>query len=267
MTMVSKIFIDESGETGISKVRSGKKSGASPYFVMAAAVMPEAATINARQVLKDAMATIPKKWKHATDLNHSQTVYLAREMAKPNLRFFAVVSNKATLGDYANMIEFEPHKFYNKCAVYLLERIGKYLMAKGLEDEVPEVCFEKRNHDYDAMRRFIGKIKDNPLHEDAKYLQVFNPFAISAREKHEEELLKYADIAAHAVYQCANKSEANFGIPEPRYLEELAPKFGVDMSGKILGTGLKCIHSIEQLKLDMDVTRKLKALRAAPFRK
>ena len=229
--------------------------------------MPKAATIHARQILKEAISKIPKNWKHATDLNHSQTVYLTREFTKPNLRFFAVISNKSTLGDYASSIEHSPHKFYNKCAVYLLERIGKYLVAKGLEHEIPEVCFEKRNHDFDAMRRYIGKIKDKPMHEDAKYLRVFNPFAIIVRDKSEEDLLKYADLAAHAVYQCANKSESNFGIPEPRYLEELSTKFGVDAEGKVLGTGIKCIHSLDELKLDADISKKLLALRATPFRK
>lgn len=264
--MPCKIFIDESGEAGITKVRSETSGGASPYFVLAAAVMPSATAIHAGSVLEEVNEKFsPKKWDHATDLNHSQTVFWARNATNVNLRFFAVISNKSTLGEYAELIKNNPDKFYNKCAVYLLERVGKYLSAKGLASDPPEIIFERRNHDYDAMRRYIGKIKDNPLHEDARFLRIFNPFAIVARGKDEDPLLKYADIAAHSVYQCVNKTPTNFGIPEPRYLDELSRRFGADEKGIILGTGIKCIHNLDQLMLDSDIRSRLHRMRASPM--
>lgn len=261
------VYIDESGEAGISKVRTASSSGASPYFVLAAVVMPSAVCISAKSVLAEVEKEIRKKWNHATDLTHAQTVFWCRSAARNNLRFFATVSNKSTLGAYSETIKNDPDKFYNKCAVYLLERVGKYLLAKGNCVEPPTVIFERRNHDYDAMRRYIGKIKENPIHRDAKYLQVFNPFAITARAKGEETLLKYADLVAHAVYQCTNKTQSNHGIPEPRYLEEISRRFGADERGKIIGNGLKCIHSLEQLELDKDVEDKVRRMKAIPMRK
>lgn len=264
--MACKIFIDESGEAGITKIRSQTTGGASPYFVLAAAVMPPAAAVHAGSVLRDVNERFsPKNWDHATDLNHSQTVFWARSATEVNLRFFAVISNKSTLGDYAELIRNNPDKFYNKCAVYLLERVGKYLSAKGLTSETPDIIFERRNHDYDAMRRYIGKIKDKPLHEDAKFLRVFNPFAIIARGKDEDPLLKYADIAAHSVYQCVNKTPTNFGIPEPRYLDELSRRFGADEKGNVLGTGIKCIHTLDDLQLDDEIKSRLLRMRASPM--
>ncbi|WP_165352750.1 DUF3800 domain-containing protein [Loktanella sp. IMCC34160] len=265
--MSVSVFIDESGEAGISKVRTDISPGASPYFVLAAAVMPNAVTINAKSVLAEVEAKIGKHSDHATDLGHSQTVYWSRKAAGINLRFFAVVSNKSTLGEYSERIRNDPDKFYNKCAVYLLERVGKYLLSKDLGSTEPRVVFESRNHDYDAMRRYIGKIKDNPMHSDARYLRVFNPFAITALAKPQEPLLKFADLAAHAVYQCSNKTRSNFFIPEPRYLEELSKRFGADERGRIIGNGLKCIHSLEQLDLDKDVEERIRRMRAFPMRK
>ncbi|WP_212525345.1 DUF3800 domain-containing protein [Actibacterium sp. MT2.3-13A] len=263
--MTCSVFIDESGEAGIAKVRSDTSGGASPYFVLAAAVMPRAVKISATSVLDEVLKTIPKKWSHATELNHYQTVFWARTATKVNLRFFAVISNKSTLGSYSERIRKDPDKFYNKCAVYLLERVGQYLTAKGMAGTPPEVCFEKKNHDYDAMRRYLSAIKEKPMHTDAKYLRVFNPFAITAKTKTEEPLLRYADLAAHAAYQCANKTKTNFNIPEPRYLEELANRFGADERGNVIGRGIKCIHSVEDLCLDADVARKLRSLKAMPM--
>ncbi|WP_299351833.1 DUF3800 domain-containing protein [uncultured Shimia sp.] len=262
------VLIDESGEAGIAKVRTETTGGSSPYFVLAAVVFPEEELKTALETLDYVNKVIPKKkWSHATDLNHAQTVFWSREAAKLNCRMFAVVSNKETLGDYSIMIKNNPDKFYNKCTVYLLEKVGKYLIGKGLDHHIPNVIFERRNHKYDALRRYVVSIKDNPLHEEAKNLRVFNPFAFFEKGKDEEPLLKFADLAAHATYQCTNKTRTNMNIPEPRYFTELHKRFGADRYGKIIENGLKCIHSIDDLKLDEDVKEQLETLRAFPLRR
>lgn len=262
--MKCTVFIDESGEAGIKKIRSDGKPGSSPYLVLAASVMPTATQVHARKKLNEINEVIIKSWRHATDLNHSQTVYFARSTRVLNARYFAVVSKKSTLNEYSDEIEGDAHKFYNKCVQYLLESVGQYLKGKGLFDCDPNVIFEERNHDFDALRRFIGKCKDTPLHERAKFLQCFNPFGFTERSKEEEDLLKYADLAAHAVYQCVNKTKSNFGIPEPRYLVEMQSRFGADEKGRVLDYGIKCIHSIEQMELDADVADIWRGLKAKP---
>jgi len=262
--MTCSVFIDESGDLGIRTVRADGKPGASPYFVMAAAVMPHATTFHARSVLKQVEDAIPRSWGHATDLNHFQTVFFARKAATINARYFAVISRKATLGNYADEIDWDPHKFYNKCAHYLLECVGKYLAISGFDSAEPAVVFEDRNHNFDTLIRYILKIKENPHHQNAIYLQKFNPFGFVTRQKNEEALLKFADLAAYATYQCVNKIASNFLIPEPRYLMEISKRFGCDSKGSVLGTGIKCIHSLDALDADEDIKRLLSSLRATP---
>ncbi|WP_322895072.1 MULTISPECIES: DUF3800 domain-containing protein, partial [unclassified Yoonia] len=126
--MKFNIYIDESGEAGIGKVRDGSSVGASPYFVMAAVVCQPTAEVLAKNALSDAKDKIGKKsWKHATELGHTQKVFLARELNRLPVRFFAVISRKQTLGSYKSEIKGNAHKFYNKCAQYLLESICSYL--------------------------------------------------------------------------------------------------------------------------------------------
>jgi len=188
------VYIDESGEAGISKIRTGNTGGSSPYFVLAAAVVPATQKSNLVHLLREFDDQITKNvWRHATDLNHFQKLLFCKKAAEQNVRFFAVISNKSTLEDYANRISENPQKFYNKCSVYLLEIVMAYLIAKGITDEAVDVVFEKRNHDYDAMRRYITKIKDRPLHSAARGLRILNPFAIDTKPKNEEPLLKFAD--------------------------------------------------------------------------
>lgn len=258
------VFVDESGDLGIKKVRTDDSLGASPYFVIAAAVMPAAAKMTAQKLLAEVENSIPKSWKHATDLNHMQTVYFCRKAVSLNIRFFAVISHKATLAEYAKEIEWDPHKFYNKCSKYLLECVGKYMAMNGFTSEYPDVVFEDRNHNFDTLIRYVQKIKETPFHTNASYVKYFNPMAFVSRAKHEEPLLKFADLAAHSVYQCVNKIEKNFGITEPRYLEEISSRFGCDEKGIVLETGLKCIHSLDDLKLDPEIYDKFRKLRATP---
>jgi len=263
--MTCLVLIDESGDTGITKVRAVNQGGSSPYFTMAAVVLPLEEVDHARKHLEKIRSKISKrKWQHATDLNHFQTVFLANESAKLNCRFFGVISNKDTLAGYSERIGKDPQKFYNKCAVYLLECVAQYLISKGVT-ESPTIIFEKRNHNYDAMRRYIGRIKDRPMHQNAKSLSIINPFAILTKTKAEEDLFIYPDIVAHALFQCANKTPSNYFIPEPRYLRELSSRFGANEKGEILGYGIKPIHTLPQLELAPFVEKELSLLKARPM--
>lgn len=261
--MKFNVYIDESGEAGIAKVRTENTNGASPYFVMGAVVCPPAAEDIAKKVFSDFCSQIGKTaWKHATELTHSEKVYLARELGKLPVRYFAIISNKATLNDYKDEIENSAHKFYNKCAQYLLEVICAYLGPRMQSPDDMNIVFEERNHDYGAMLRLLIKVKDNPIQPQSRALKYLNPFSITARPKGDTEMLEIADFVAHAVFQCANKSIHNFHIPEPRYLKEIWPRFAPDDSGKVLGVGLKPIHRLEQLKLEPEVVDMIKSCRA-----
>ncbi|ADE86764.1 DUF3800 domain-containing protein [Rhodobacter capsulatus] len=264
--MPFSIYIDESGETGIAKVRSDVSPGASPYFVVGAAVFQPSSAIDARQKLSLFRDQIGKqKWKHATDLDHPEKVYLARTFSQVNARYFAVISRKQTLGDYKEKIEEDPQKFYNKCIQYLLEIVCCYLRRLGAKPDDISVILERRNHDYDAMYRFLQKVKDMPLFEASKSLEILNVFSIGTAAKGEDPLLEYADFVSHAVFQLTNLTPKNFGIPEVRYFDELSKRFAADVNGRILGVGLKCIHSLDDLKLQPEVVSLLKSARGQPM--
>ena len=257
------VFIDESGESGIAKVRTADTPGASPYFVLGATVMQPATEIHGRRLLAEIRDTIGKKnWKHATDLDHQAKVFFARKSCELNARFFALISNKATLGEYKDKISNDPQKFYNKCVQYILEMVCNYLARFSVADDDISVVLEQRNHDYDSMLRFLTKVKANPIYPESKSLRLLNPFAIGARRKGEEELLDYADLIAHSVYQCTNLTRHNYNIPERRYLEELQSRFASAPNGLVLSHGIKCIHSLEQLQLSAEIETLFRGLRA-----
>lgn len=252
------VYIDESGEAGVSRIRDGKSGGASPYFVLGAVLSNSASEIATKSAFSKFRATIRKDtWKHATDLGHSEKVLLARTLGAQPIRFFAVMSHKATLGNYKDKIDQDAQKFYNKCVKYLLENVCSYLISTGHSDADLRLVLERRNHDYDAMIRYIGRVKDNPIYEQSKSLRIFNPFAISTLPKGETVMLDVADFVSHAVYQCSNKVSSNYWIPETRYFSEMSSRFAGDKLGLILGVGIQCIKGLDEMKLDGDVARLL----------
>lgn len=256
------LLVDESGDTGISKVRTSTSPGSNPYLVLGAVLIPDRNLSFAQKKLSSIEAKLGRSWKHATDLNHFQTVYACRETSKLQARFFGLFSNKDTLSEYKDEIKADPQKFYNKCVVYLLERVGMYLSTFSLNCEDHSIVLEKRNHDYDRMIRYLEKCKNNPFYPQAKSLKNINPFSIVAKSKNDEPLLRFADLVSFSLFQCVNVSKSNFEIPETKYLVELSDKFACDKTGRIRGVGFKYIHSFNQIKFLPEVKAVIQALRA-----
>jgi hypothetical protein len=264
--MTCTVFIDESGDTGITKIRDQNSGGSSPFFCLGAVVMRRATQIETRKLLDQLQEDFrkTKRWKHATDLNHAQKVHFAKTLAAKRLRFYGLISNKSTLEEYKSQIDWDPHKFYNKCITYLLELVGADLIKFSNEFLEPQIVVEQRNHNYDTLRRYIVKVKENPIYPESKYLSAINPFGLIAKSKDEEDLLRVADFVAHSLYSCVNKTPDNFGHTEPRYWNELSSRFATDNNGKVLGSGIKCIHSLEQVDLDADVAELISQARGKP---
>ena len=84
-------------------------------------------------------------------------------------------------------------------------------------------------------------------------------------KKEEEPLLAIADLVAHSLYKCVDKSENNFGIVEPRYVREMAPRFfGEPETQKVIGAGIYCVHSVNDMRVDPEVMEVFENLRAKP---
>lgn len=211
-----------------------------------------------RAVLEERLESIAreigKKDLHCSNLSHFKILYFAREIIKHRMRLFGVISYKDTLGNYKDRIEGDHNKYYNKCVQYLFERVGWFLETRRIDAYDVDIVFEKTNCDYDMMRNFLCILQSNPKHEMTRKLRHLNVEAIEPRKKSEDPLLKIADLVAHSLFKCADKNKENLGIPEPRYVAELAPRFfGDPETNKLLGAGLYCVHNTYHVKLDPDV--------------
>jgi len=260
------VFIDESGEAGISSIRSSATRGASPYMTLGAALVKNTDLPEIKRKLSDLRSEIGKTEIHCNKLNHFQKVHVAKTISTLPIVSFGVISQKQTLGWYSDRIDQDSKKYYNKCAQYLLECIGEYMQSIEKYSHQLDVVFERGNFDYPALRRLITLCKNNPLgtplqKKRLRLLQKIDPQKIVSMKKNEEPLLELADVIAHSIYKAIDRSSRHYDILEVRYLKELSSCFFKNPETlKIIGTGIRPIHKLADLGRDEEAKNNLLSL-------
>ena len=235
-------------------------------MTMGAALIPNDSLQNVRDTLEQIRTVMGKKEIHCSELNHYQKLFLIREIHKHKKRLFGVISFKETLGGYKGAIDGNSKLYYNKCAQYLLERVGWFMEVSGIPPENLDIIFEKGNFDYGRMKNLLRKCQRNPAHSMTARLRYIKVDNISVKTKLEEPLLQMADLVAHALYKCVDKQDKNHFITEPRYLRELSPRFfGDPTTQTVSGAGLYLVHQLSDLNLDPEVEEMMNAMVAEPL--
>ncbi len=245
------LFIDESGEAGIANVRSSASGGASPYMTLGAVLIPNVLHSKVTEKLALITKRFDKKNLHCNRLRHEQKVRYSKVVNTFKVKCFGIISLKETLGSYKEDISSDSSKYYNKCAQYLLERVGAFLKQHEIPSNALDIVFEEGNFKYNALRNLLRACQQNPSHPSVSLLRYIDVDRIQAVKKADDPLLQVADLVAHSLYRCVDKTNGNYRIAESRYLFEIRKKFHHDTkTGRIDGHGIKAVHSLKQLGLD-----------------
>lgn len=243
------LFVDESGQSGIVKTRSGTSGGASRYMTLGGVLVPNAHLVQYRLKLADLAGEFGKPELHCSKLNHNQIVRFAQELSGLQVLLFGVISLKETLGLYKEEIGASDKMYYNKCAQYLLERVGHFMGQNGLTEDDISVCFEEGNFDYSKLRGLIAACRRKPFRPASKHLKNINPQSIYALPKSSEALLQASDLVAHSLFRLVDDGPSSFGVFETRYIAELRHKFHNEPgTGVICGTGIFAVHKLSDIK-------------------
>ncbi len=255
------LFIDESGDVGIKSVRTESSSGASPYMTMGGILVPDSLTAKITQELHHFNNRNKLNGKHCKTLDHEQKVCLSRFIAQQRVLCFGVISRKETLEDYKKQIGQKSFLFYNKCAQYLLERVGLFMEEENICADDLRILFEEGNFDYKALKNLLKKCQKTPRQCNTKMLRRINAEKVQAEKKSKEPLFQLADLVAHSLYKCVDGGKYN--VLEHRYLREIKSRFYSDKETKrILGSGIYAIHRIEDLRVEGEIEDFLKRLQA-----
>lgn len=255
MTKSFTLYVDESGDSGTSKIRSSKSRGASQFMVLGGVLIEDNLKEQLASSLQQIREHLSLEYLHCQSLKHHKQVYCARAVGELDLTCFGVISDKKTLQGHSQIEGQEAFCHYNKCVQYLLERLCKYIEQEGIDPNLVSVVFEKTG----ALRlpqliKFVDICVNNPWRPQSKILEILNTSKFIVQKKQDAPLLQYADLIANSLYQCVNKSRANCEIPETRYINELRTRFwGDPKSNLINGFGIKPIHNLGDLNLDVEV--------------
>jgi hypothetical protein len=207
MTETYTFYVDESGDSGTGKIRSGNQGGASPYMTLGGVLVRDSDEQDLRQFLTDLMSEFRIKELHCADMNHQRKVHYSRKAAAQPFTCFGVISFKETLNEYKENIGDEYWKYYHKCAQYLLERLCLFLQQRKIPKEAVRVVFEDSNHiRLPKFRILISRCQKNPVRPQTALLSRIATANISTLAKTDAPLLCLGDLTAHALYQCVNKS-------------------------------------------------------------
>lgn len=248
------IFIDESGEAGIERIRGDHSRGASPFLTLGAILIPTIEFDKMNDLLDKVQSDLGKSTLHCQKLSHFQKVYFAKEVAKlSEITCFGLISKKSSLGSYSNRIEHDSLKFYNKCCLYLFEIFGQFIKDSKIKMTEIDFVMEEGSFNYQGLRNYLRACRDRPMYEPSKMLRYLDPANINVASKKDEPLLNYADLIAHSIYKAVDKPKSTYGLSETRYLKEISDSFVKSKrSGKVVGNGIKVIHKISDLELDSD---------------
>lgn len=249
------LFVDESGDAGTSKIRSEIGGGASPFMVLGGVLIEEKNRCRIDGLLSKICAALKCKTLHCKELSHSQKLYYARAVSDLAFTSFGLISDKKTLGGYKQIKDKPPYYYYHKCVQLLLEKVCRYIRQHEIDPNLLDIAFEETGAlKLNKLQSYIFLCGHKPKWEQSKILTILDTSNFHVRKKNDESLLQLADLIANSLYQCVNKSDSNFQIPETRYIHELRRRFwGNPNDGRVVGYGIKPVHELRNLSLDEDV--------------
>lgn len=257
------LYIDESGDAGITKIRTATTGGSSQFMTLGAALVPNSLQEKVRLDLQIIASLFQRQSLHCNRLNHNQIVRYAQDVSLHKLLLFSVASFKPTLGDYSKGIDHNHQRYYHKCLQYLFERVGFAALELGIAADDISIVIEEGVAEIAPLKKFISMCILNPIDRRARNLSGIDPYLIATKPKLEEPLLQLPDLVSHAVYRCLEQNESNFRVLETRYLYELRKRFFHNSKNdKIFEYGLKAIHGLKAMKLPEDVRKFLVNLQA-----
>ncbi|WP_417431445.1 DUF3800 domain-containing protein [Kiloniella sp.] len=256
------LFVDESGDAGIERVRDDTQSGATPYFVFGATLIKNDTYEELSNVITDISSSFKTDFLHCNRLNHAQKKYFARTIARQPIMLFGLISRKSTLGGYKEYIDADVMRFHNKCAGYLLECVGEYLASQGIEPNDVDILFEKGPFDYKGLGNYVRYCQANAYYPGNKLLRNIAARKIRAVTKEDEPLFQISDLVAHALFRAVDINDSFFNIPEPQYFIELHKRFYHHPDTKELyNYGFKVIDGLERAQVPDEVKELLNDFR------
>lgn len=137
------VYIDESGDDGLRRIKPLDDGGASEWFVLSGVAISAKREQEVTQWVNELKSNFKNHQRpdiHFVHLNEAKKRYACRYLADLKARYFVVASNKKNMKGYNNPFADKiPSKnwFYCWMTRLLLERVTHFVKSKSIELGVP----------------------------------------------------------------------------------------------------------------------------------
>jgi hypothetical protein len=234
-------YIDESGDTGLRRVKPLDVNGASEWMIVCAVVIQRGHEAYVSRWVQDICRNFKGYQRfgfHFKDLNPAKRRLVCATMATKPLRIFVVASNKKNMRGYENpWAERIPSNnwFYCWLTRLLLERVTHFVLAKSLakfgESRFIKLEYSNRGGLSDAqmgayytwlgLRSSAGRLF-LPLGDLC--WDVMHPTLLTVFEHNSRAGLHLADAASSASFKAMDKYDT--GGCDPEFAKLLHPRMG-----------------------------------------
>ncbi|TDR87209.1 DUF3800 domain-containing protein [Enterovirga rhinocerotis] len=252
-------YIDESGDDGLRKIWPLDSEGASEWLVLSAVVVRAERERDVLAWVKEIKEEI--RHRQTPDLHFSRLsddskrLAVCQQIAKRDVRCFAVVSNKKNMRGYANPRAAKvPARnwFYCWMCRLLLERVTSFCGHRNKIEKTPlsKLKFEfseRGGMSYSQFRAYLEWIKLQSK-SDNLYLSrgdldwsVVDTTLVESYNHRLRAGLQLADAVASAFYQAIDVRSN--GTCKPEFAKALRPRMWQGDDGQIAERGLKAMPS------------------------
>lgn len=259
MTHSFNVYIDESGDDGLSNFRQpGAGGGASHWLAIGACIVRSSRDLELvalRDKIKNECRPKTKgRAIHFKDMNHNQKKRSCQIISGEPLRFSVVLGLKNT--EAAEKF-VEKNQLYFYLTRYLIERVSwlcrDYRKTVKEGDGRAKLIFSRRGGlNYDAFKRYLEHLRTNV--ETEIHWPTIDIASVDAQDHSRRAGLQLADIGTSAV--AAAIEHDKYGNVEDAYINEIRPNI-YNRGGNYLSYGLKFLPKLQQAKLSEAQSRAL----------
>ena len=273
------VYIDESGDPGLGKIRdsceSTKKGGQSAWFCVGAIIVREETNSLLPALKRKIIDRLQAQFRdlHFYKMSHAQKIVACQEIASEKIGICFVASNKKTIQDSPKYEIFKGKgHLYNYLIRYLLERVTfscrKAAELQGVKDYSIKPIFSKCGYvDYHHMKEYFLLQKNGKEIVYTPYQVDWNKFDLNDMrvELHSQwSGLQLSDICTSA-FSAALEPD-NYGNLETRYAEILAPNL-IIKNNTSLNHGLTIVPPLTKNPLSNDQSAAVKKINEIRIKK
>jgi hypothetical protein len=263
-------YVDESGDSGIKRVKPIDKPGSSEWLVVAGVLIREENEQHVPNWIRHALWALndPQlKDIHFAKLNRQRQMIMCEQIVSHPLRIFVVASNKKNMRGYRNInAEKTPSQnwFYCWMTRVLLERMTSFVAAHSREHhgsvKYMKVEFsENGGLRYGQMKAYYEWIREKSragnmflTMGDIEY-ETLHSLLLEVHPHSARAGLKLADAAAAAFYQACDNIESGPCFPSlAMKLKDRMARVPDALTGRVAGYGVKLLPSLRKAKLTSD---------------